>query len=456
VSPGPVEAGSSGGRPKAARTAVEGPVGISAETRPKESEESTVVDIAPWGLVDEIILAAGGRDEQLHEAVRRAGPAAVADLLAAEVQVRCAPPDGVSDVRVVLALEFDEQLFRYLVAFKDGRMFVGPDTAEEVLAEVWYTVPDLARLLYPRREGGASTSRDVRVVTWPWTQRNGVYSAQWADGVTQREELDQEQRTALGMGRLSVLFKAVNAVVAACSSSPRSLSDLAALYGSDKWGALHFYTPRYETHFAELRYDPVRVLEIGIGGYNFESLGGESLYMWQRYFPRGLVYGLDLFAKPNVTGPRIRTVQGDQNDPEFLRQLGAQAGPFDIIIDDGSHVNEHVRTSFETLFQYLRPGGYYVVEDLHTAYWPEFGGELPPGSAATTIGLLKDLLDELHRSEYAGEDAEPLRGRPSEMSVYHNLAVLRKGISHERGIPEWIKQRADQWIHPGRSAQPEK
>jgi demethylmacrocin O-methyltransferase len=167
--------------------------------------------------------------------------------------------------------------------------------------------------------------------------------------------------------------------------------------------------------------------------------------MWQRFFPRGLIYGMDLYPKPGVRGPRIRTIQGNQNDPSFLRSLAAEFGPFDIIIDDGSHVNEHVRTSFEELFGSVRPGGYYVIEDLHTSYWPEFGGEAPPCSSRTTIGLVKDLIERLHVSEYAGQDldgTQPLHPflHPSEVCVYHNIVFLRKGISSERGIPEWIKQ----------------
>lgn len=410
-----------------------------------------MVDIAPWGVVDVLVLAVSGREEQLLDAIAQSGPAEVAKLMAEEIRVRCTAPEDVSDVYVSLTMTFRGEKFRHLVSFKDGRVLLEENSTESgVLADVRYELPDLVRLVYATREDVRSTSRDVHVVTWPWTGEDNRFSSLWPDKVIERSELTMEQRSALGMARMSLLFKAVQTVIAAASSTPRGLDELASLYGSDKWGALHFYTPHYQTHFERLRYEPLRILEIGIGGYNYPTQGGESIRMWQRYFPRGLVYGLDLFDKPNVTGPRIRTVQGDQNDPEFLRRLAEQAGPFDIIVDDGSHVNEHVRTSFETLFRYVRPGGYYVIEDLHTAYWPEFGGELPPGSAATSIGLLKDLLDELHRCEYEHDyDDLPSGNHPSDISIYHNLAVMRKGISHERGIPAWIQQRAEQWINPG-------
>jgi hypothetical protein len=149
-------------------------------------------------------------------------------------------------------------------------------------------------------------------------------------------------------------------------------------------------------------------------------------------------------------GPRIRTVVGDQNDPAFLRELAELKGPFDIMGDDGSHVNEHVPhqlrdpAPLRTARRLLRHRG-----PSHAAYWPEFGGEMPPGSSATTTGLLKDLIDDLHRYQLAEDDELPAGNHPSDISIYHNPAVLRKGIAHERGIPARVQQRADQWIHPG-------
>jgi Methyltransferase domain len=410
------------------------------------------VPTQPWNAVDDLVVAVGGRDEQVLRTIAEIGPAVVAELLAAEIQLRGQPwPDA--DDRVNLVMEHAGQAHRYVASVDNGRLLLEPGRAADVLAEVRHSLLDLTRLLYPHRAGYASTSRDVEVVTWPWTQHNGDLTPERLDEMVRLREADPEQLSVRAHQRFATLFKAVHAVIAACSSRITSLDELAALYGSDKWGGLHWYTPHYERHFGAMRYDPVRLLEIGIGGYKYDSLGGNSLYTWQRYFPRGLVYGLDVFAKPNVVGPRIRTIQGDQSDAGYLRELGSQLGPFDIVIDDGSHVNEHVRTSFEALFPYVRPGGYYVIEDLHTSYWPDFGGELPPGSARTTVGLLKDLLDRLQLSEYAeNENGASRPTHPSDVSVYHNLAFLRKGINHERGVPAWIKQRAGRMVNPAADA----
>ncbi|HEV7759673.1 MAG TPA: class I SAM-dependent methyltransferase [Acidimicrobiales bacterium] len=403
------------------------------------------MDLPPWGPIDDLVVATGGRDEQVAQAVKEAGPEAVVALLATEIEVRGAAPPDLAGRAVNLCIEHEGHAFRYGVTFDGGRLRVRPGRHDDVLAEVRWELVDLVRSLYPSRSGYRSTSRRVEVETWPWTRRDGDLTSEQIDEMVRRGEADREQMSVQAHLRFTELFQGVQAVLAACSSEAVGLDQLAATYGSDKWGGLHWYTPHYERHFAALRYDPVRMLEIGIGGYRYESLGGDSLYTWQRFFPRGLVHGLDVHAKPNVTGPRIRTVQGDQSDAGYLDELARTIGPLDVVIDDGSHVNDHVRTSFEALFPHVRPGGWYVIEDLHTSYWPAFGGEPPPGSSRTTLGLLKDLLDGLHVSELGDDEADgpvdPARF-PSDVCVYHNLVFLRKGLDGERGVPAWIRERA--------------
>ncbi len=61
---------------------------------------------------------------------------------------------------------------------------------------------------------------------------------------------------------------------------------------------------------------------------------------------------------------------GSQDDPAFLRSVIDEMGSPDIILDDGSHVSDHQKISFETLWPLLKVGGLYVIEDLHTAYFP--------------------------------------------------------------------------------------
>ena len=66
--------------------------------------------------------------------------------------------------------------------------------------------------------------------------------------------------------------------------------------------------------------------------------------------------------------------QCDQTDKHSLARLSEEFGGFDIIIHDGSHINEHVIETFKWIFPLLRPNGIYAIEDTQTAYWPTWGG----------------------------------------------------------------------------------
>ncbi len=127
------------------------------------------------------------------------------------------------------------------------------------------------------------------------------------------------------------------------------LARLAVVFGSDKWG-LHWYAQHCARHFARLRWKRLTLLEIGIGGEENPQQGGGSLRAWKWFFPRGRIVGIDIYDKKAHDERRIRTYKGSQADAEFLRGVIADIGAPDIIIDDGSHRNEHVIASFEGAF----------------------------------------------------------------------------------------------------------
>ena len=209
------------------------------------------------------------------------------------------------------------------------------------------------------------------------------------------------------------------------------LTRLAIKHGTDKWG-LHFYTPIYHSLLRRIRRQPIRLLEIGVGGYNMKGVGGASLAMWADYFPEGQIVGVDVADKKIDLGPRVEIRRGSQDDPDFLNRICDELGPFDIIIDDGSHVPHHVTTSFNILFPRLQNGGFYIIEDVQTTFWPQFGGSALGGA---TMRLAMALLENLHHAEI--QVAHPTR-HIDEMSTsirafhaYHNLFVIEKGDNTE-------------------------
>ena len=157
----------------------------------------------------------------------------------------------------------------------------------------------------------------------------------------------------------------------------------------------HFYDI-YENHFARFRGTAVKLLEIGVHR-------GGSLEMWRNYFgPDAELHGLDINPAARVEAPEDCEIHlGSQDDPEFLKQVMDEHGPFDIVIDDGSHQMDHQICSFETIYPRLAPRGLYVCEDAFTSYWREFGGAV--GADHTFVEYAKRLIDELH-AYWAGDD----------------------------------------------------
>lgn len=213
----------------------------------------------------------------------------------------------------------------------------------------------------------------------------------------------------------------------------RNLPKLAMIYGSDKWGA-HRYATQYARHFSHLRLKRITLLEIGIGGYKDPKAGGHSLRMWRRYFPNAQIVGLDCYDKSLHAEKRIRIYRGDQSDEELLRQIVAEVGRPDIVIDDGSHINRHVTQSFEVLFPLLADNGLYVVEDTQTAYWPGWGGSSDDLlHAQTSMCMLKGLVDGLNHEEFIKPSYTPsyCDQHVTAVHFYHNLVFVQKGRNNE-------------------------
>jgi len=165
------------------------------------------------------------------------------------------------------------------------------------------------------------------------------------------------------------------------------------------------------------------------------------LNMWKDYFPMGHIYGLEYNADPlrEFKAERVKVFIGDQTDLNLLQRVCEEAGPFDVIIDDASHIVEHQIISFEYLFKNgLRDGGLYIIEDLGTSYWPKWGGGLK--KPTTAIEYLKDLIDGVNfrfhkggRQEYVGipDDSEVNASYFDRnvigLSFYKGTCVVEKG-----------------------------
>lgn len=155
--------------------------------------------------------------------------------------------------------------------------------------------------------------------------------------------------------------------------SAPTLGSLFNKYGSDK--DRNGYTPFYDSLFKGLRQDPVALLEIGIGtmipgapssmvGYSLPGYApGGSLRAWRDYFPNGDINGCDIQQDTQFTEERITTrLANSTSRAEVDAVLGDKQ--FDIIIDDGSHYDEHQVQTLRNLWHRVKPGGFYIIEDI--------------------------------------------------------------------------------------------
>jgi hypothetical protein len=130
-------------------------------------------------------------------------------------------------------------------------------------------------------------------------------------------------------------------------------------------------------------------------------LGGNSIRAWLKYFPSAAVFGVDIehdtneWNVPGVKGRYVFT-HGDQASGEFWKSfIEQQGGNFDLIIDDGGHFNDGIITSFNALWPSVKRGGFYVIEDLATAYGGVTAVYVRPGFP-NHMDFVKGKIDEMH------------------------------------------------------------
>ncbi|OWP79621.1 class I SAM-dependent methyltransferase [Flavobacterium oreochromis] len=212
-----------------------------------------------------------------------------------------------------------------------------------------------------------------------------------------------------------------------------NLTKLAQIHRTDKYGG-HFYTQHYQHFFRKFKFKKMNVLEIGVGGYDDPIRGGNSLRMWKSYFPFAKIFSIDIYDKSKLQENRIKIYKGSQVDENLLRGICKEVGEFDLIIDDGSHINDHVIKTFEYLFPRLKKGGYYVIEDTQTSYWKEYGGSsVDRNKEGTIYHYFKEKIDALNYKEFEIENYSPTYYDKNIVGVhfFHNMIFIHKNDNDE-------------------------
>ncbi len=199
--------------------------------------------------------------------------------------------------------------------------------------------------------------------------------------------------------------------------------DLLEIFTTNKGNIIHkwhHYIPLYDRYFSNFRGKEVKFLEIGV------SKGG-SLEMWRKYFGKdAIIYGIDIdpnCAKYDGIAGKVRI--GSQDDPMFLESVINEMGGVDVILDDGSHQMKHILKTFKIAFPLLNNGGIYMIEDLHTSYWVNFGGGYY--SKSNFFRFLINIVNDMHHwYHWAGVKYPEISKFCSGIHIHDSITVFEK------------------------------
>ena len=186
------------------------------------------------------------------------------------------------------------------------------------------------------------------------------------------------------------------------------------------------YGPIYDRHFAPFREHNINILEIGV-------LKGGSMRMWEKYFPKANIFGIDINEEClQYQSDRTKIFIGDQSDVSFLRNVKAKIPKIDILIDDGSHRAKDQKITFEEMYYHLKTPGVYLVEDIELNYWKNKDLNSPDNF----MTHMKNKIDELNirktmpakiAQSYPFKDTEVrFTNCTNNISFYDNVVVLEK------------------------------
>jgi hypothetical protein len=192
---------------------------------------------------------------------------------------------------------------------------------------------------------------------------------------------------------------------------PYELNLLGKKHGTDKFD--HGFLSVYDKVFYDLRKAKLNFLEIGIWE-------GASMKMWRNYFVNGIIYGADIEDKYN--DPMI-AVCNQEHPAELLNIF--KGVEFDIIIDDGGHTMKQQQITLKTMFQRLKSGGIFVIEDLHTSLYNDFYVDTEKKfnmkTDETTLTVLKRLkrAESFQTTYISKEEFNALRQEISSIEIYY-------------------------------------
>lgn len=202
---------------------------------------------------------------------------------------------------------------------------------------------------------------------------------------------------------------------------------------SDKWSS---YLKVYDEVLSSYAESSISLLEIGVQN-------GGSLEIWDKYFPNAeILIGCDVnpqCKELSYDQKNISVIVGDAGTPEVCKEIIKLCPKFDIVIDDGSHDSSDCLRNLRNYYKYVKPGGVYILEDLHCSYWADFGGGL--FDSKSIINRLKEFVDYpnyefwghmpdnlVEKERRIGKENSEYRDIES-ISFYNSIVIIKKALT---------------------------
>lgn len=181
------------------------------------------------------------------------------------------------------------------------------------------------------------------------------------------------------------------------------------------------YFDVYDRYFHTFKNKKITIVEIGV-------YQGGSLQMWRNYFGKeAIIWGIDIDPRcKQLEEENTHILIGSQEDRNFLKSIINKIGPIDILIDDGGHTQAQQIVSFEELYKYIKLGGIYLCEDVHTSYMNAYGGGIKRNG--TFIEYTKSLIDQLnaHYSEQSNFVIDSFTSTTNTIHYYDSIVLFEK------------------------------
>jgi len=198
-----------------------------------------------------------------------------------------------------------------------------------------------------------------------------------------------------------------------------TLNEIGKKYDCDKSDRYHSYLRKYEFFLSKFKNEHITLLELGV-------LNGSSLKMWSEFFSGSRIIGTDINKEClKHNGGNIEVLISDISSVKDLTELKA-FNPH-VIIEDATHFWSHQILALVILFDSIKEGGIYIMEDSDTAFGDyknmEYGDAIISGHSFCS--LISEILSG--NNEIDNSIPEVLYSYAKEIANKSDMVAFIKG-----------------------------